>query len=224
MTAQNRTTLKGYFERGDRPTQAQFSDLIDSFPLIGGDTMTGPLVLPGDPTLPLQAATKSYVDNAAPSVSNYVSTTIFPSANEADFKAAVNLEVGIDFQAPITSIAASLSGNVSLNNTGVYFDGPTIAQGTSGTWFVSGKVTLTDSAGGAAFLIKLWDGTTVIDSAQVSTAVINGFVSCSLSGIATSPAGNLRISVQDITSTSGTILANQSSNAKDSTITAMRIG
>lgn len=29
-----------------------------------GDTMTGPLVLPGDPTLPLQAATKQYVDNS----------------------------------------------------------------------------------------------------------------------------------------------------------------
>ena len=30
MTAQTRTTLKGYFETGDVPTQAQFVDLIDS--------------------------------------------------------------------------------------------------------------------------------------------------------------------------------------------------
>jgi len=30
--------------------------------LKAGDTMTGPLVLPGDPTQPLQAATKAYVD------------------------------------------------------------------------------------------------------------------------------------------------------------------
>lgn len=30
--------------------------------LITGDTMTGPLVLPGDPTFNLQAATKQYVD------------------------------------------------------------------------------------------------------------------------------------------------------------------
>ena len=30
---------------------------------VGGDTMTGPLVLPADPTLPLQATTKQYVDN-----------------------------------------------------------------------------------------------------------------------------------------------------------------
>lgn len=31
MSEQNRTTLKGYFETGDVPTQAQFIDLIDSF-------------------------------------------------------------------------------------------------------------------------------------------------------------------------------------------------
>lgn len=30
MTAQNPTTLKSYFETGDKPTQSQFSDLIDS--------------------------------------------------------------------------------------------------------------------------------------------------------------------------------------------------
>ncbi len=32
--------------------------------LKAGDTMTGPLVLPGDPSAPLQAATKAYVDAA----------------------------------------------------------------------------------------------------------------------------------------------------------------
>lgn len=31
MTAQNRTVLKAYFETGDRPTQGQFADTIDSF-------------------------------------------------------------------------------------------------------------------------------------------------------------------------------------------------
>lgn len=37
----------------------------DEYVLLSGDTMTGPLVLPGDPTAELQAATKRYVDNAA---------------------------------------------------------------------------------------------------------------------------------------------------------------
>ena len=34
MAEQGRTTLKGYFETGDTPTQAQFEDLIDSVPNI----------------------------------------------------------------------------------------------------------------------------------------------------------------------------------------------
>lgn len=32
MAEQGRTTLKGYFETGDKPTQSQFEDLIDSVP------------------------------------------------------------------------------------------------------------------------------------------------------------------------------------------------
>ena len=30
MAKQNKTTLKGYFETGDKPSQAQYADLIDS--------------------------------------------------------------------------------------------------------------------------------------------------------------------------------------------------
>lgn len=35
----------------------------DEYVLRSGDTMTGPLVLPGNPTQPLEAATKGYVDS-----------------------------------------------------------------------------------------------------------------------------------------------------------------
>src|SRR5882757_4187486 len=38
-------------------------DTSNPYVLKAGDTMTGPLVLPGDPTAPPQAATKDYVDN-----------------------------------------------------------------------------------------------------------------------------------------------------------------
>jgi hypothetical protein len=38
-------------------------DTQPNYTLKAGDTMTGPLVLPGDPTANLQAATKQYVDN-----------------------------------------------------------------------------------------------------------------------------------------------------------------
>lgn len=39
MTVANRTTLKGYFETGDKPTQSQFADFIDSALNPDGTTM-----------------------------------------------------------------------------------------------------------------------------------------------------------------------------------------
>ncbi len=40
MTAQDRATLKSYFEHNDQPTAAQFADLIDSFMLVGAQFWT----------------------------------------------------------------------------------------------------------------------------------------------------------------------------------------
>jgi hypothetical protein len=127
----------------------------------------------------------------------------------------------LTFAAPITN---SLAGDVTLNNIANYFAGPVVAQGSVGTWFVSGTVTVLDTAGAATFFAKLWDGTTVIASGAYSTAGASFNGSFSLSGFITSPAGNLRIDVRDIGATTGLIKANQTGNAKDSTITAYRIG
>lgn len=121
---------------------------------------------------------------------------------------------------PITN---SLSGDVDLSNTANYFDGPSIAQGTSGTWYVSGTVTVLDTAGAASMIAKLWDGTTVIASTVMATAGASSSLIISLSGFITSPAANLRISVRDTSSTSGKIKFNVSGNSKDGTITAVRI-
>lgn len=121
---------------------------------------------------------------------------------------------------PITN---SLSGDVSLNNTGNYFDGPSIAQGTAGTWYVSGTVTVLDTAGAANYAIKLWDGTTVIASAFANSNGASIPRTIALSGFLASPAGNIRMSVNDPTSTSGVIKFNSSGNSKDSTITGIRI-
>lgn len=120
-------------------------------------------------------------------------------------------------------ITASLGANVSLNNTANYFDGPSIAQGSTGTWFASGTVTLNDTGGAATFYCKLWDGTTVIASAVGRTIAANNRTSVSLSGYLASPAGNLRISVKDISATTGLIEYNTSGESKDSTITAYRV-
>lgn len=121
-------------------------------------------------------------------------------------------------------ISNSLIADVSLANTSNYFDGPSVAQGNVGVWYVSGTVTLTDSNGAATFFGLLWDGTTKIDSCSQISESAGHEVCMSLSGFLASPAGNLRISVRDSNSTGGAIRFNISGQPKDSTITAFRIG
>ena len=125
--------------------------------------------------------------------------------------------------AMLSPITASLGADVALNNTANYFDGPSVAQGTTGTWFVSGTVTVKDSSA-TEVIAKLWDGTTVIASGGVYMTTGNGEGLIALSGFITSPAGNLRISCRDTVNTTGLIKYNQTGNSKDSTITAIRIG
>ncbi len=123
----------------------------------------------------------------------------------------------------VTPLTNSLSGDVALNNVSNYFDGPSVAQGSTGTWFVSGTITITNLAA-TATQVKLWDGTTVIASAffndNVNTTVST---SISLSGFLASPAGNLRISARDTLGTGGSMVFNASGNSKDCTISAFRI-
>ena len=117
----------------------------------------------------------------------------------------------------------SLGADVPLNNTANYFDGPTVAQGTDGVWFASGTVTVVDTASAAAFYAKLWDGVTVIASAA-NWAVGGAPGQISLSGFISNPAGNIRISVRDVTTTHGFLWANATGNSKDCTLSAFRIG
>lgn len=118
--------------------------------------------------------------------------------------------------------ASNVLGADVATNASTYADGPSMAQGTSGTWLVSGSVTLGDSAGAATFQIRLWDGTTVIDSGTNSISATTSGNVVSLSGIITSPAANIRISVKGSTAT-GKILFNTSGNSKDSSIFGIRI-
>ena len=124
----------------------------------------------------------------------------------------------------LSSASAALGADVLLNNTANYFDGPSVTLG-AGTWLVIGGVVVTTTAGSAdQFNVKLWDGTTVISSAarKINVAVIN-IGAVTLAGVITSPAGNLKISVNDQTSNSGKIVFNSSGNSKDSWIAAVRI-
>jgi hypothetical protein len=125
--------------------------------------------------------------------------------------------------ATFSTITNSLGSDVPLNNTANYFDGPSVAQGSSGTWCASGTVTLTDSGLAATMFAKLWDGTTVISSGTTRLSAANFSSAISLSGCIASPAGNIRISVRDTGATTGSITFNGSGNSKDSTITATRV-
>lgn len=118
----------------------------------------------------------------------------------------------------------SLGADVALNNTANYFDGPSVAQGTTGTWFASGTVTLVSAPNTDQIFCKLWDGTTVIaSSAAIVFSTANNWVSASLSGYLASPAGNIRISCKDISNTAALIKFNASGNSKDSTLSAIRV-
>ena len=125
---------------------------------------------------------------------------------------------------PLTTASNALSGNVTLNNTSNYFDGPSMAQGTTGTWWVSGTVSVQESTS-AVFRCKLWDGTTIITSGEMEwNANIGENVSLTLSGFLASPAANIKISCRDVTSTGGLMVANvDGASNTASKISGMRI-
>lgn len=116
----------------------------------------------------------------------------------------------------------STSGNTSLNNTGTCFDGPSVAQGATGTWFASGQVTV-KSTTADNIIARLYDGTTTIDSAAATVGVVNDYVTLAVSGFITSPAGNIRICAKDASSTNGIMVNNDTGFTKDSTVTVFRI-
>lgn len=122
-----------------------------------------------------------------------------------------------------TQITNSLGADVAIPVATTYVTGPTVAQGSTGTWFASGNIIMSCTGGGDLLYAKLWDGTTVIDSTGANTDGAGGRVSLSLSGFLASPAGNLRISATSALRTDCSIIYNITSNAKDATLTAFRV-
>jgi hypothetical protein len=120
-----------------------------------------------------------------------------------------------------------LGSDVSMTMSATYFDGPSMAQGTSGTWFASGGVTVIDgTASNTTFDCKLWDGTTVFASGQFSNnspgvTTANG-IAVHFAGFLASPAANIRISCK-ANSTTSVMKFNASGNSKDSYIYGFRI-
>lgn len=123
----------------------------------------------------------------------------------------------------LTTATNALGADVLLNNTSTYFDGPSMAQGTTGTWLVSGSVTVNDGSGAATIYCKLWDGTTVINSGVTTVSATSSGSTIALSGILASPAANIRISCRDVTSTNGRIFFNSTGTSRDGVISGIRI-
>lgn len=123
---------------------------------------------------------------------------------------------------PSTTFTAKLAADVFLDNIANFFDGPSVAQGAMIKALAMGTVTL---AGGIndQILVKLWDGTTVIDSTRVELGNNFAFSSATLCGVISNPAGNIRLSCRDTSSVSGVIRANASGQGFDSTITVVRL-
>jgi hypothetical protein len=117
----------------------------------------------------------------------------------------------------------SISAGFNLNNTALYFDGPSVAQGTSGTWFASGQATVASSTAGDNIICKLWDGTTVIDVSNANITSVGNTMEIHLSGALATPAGNIKISCKDATSINGAVNANSDAITKASTVTVFRI-
>src|SRR5271154_4994965 len=128
-----------------------------------------------------------------------ISSTIFGSVTTINTSIGLTggpITVSGTIALSITNLSNSLASNTALSsNTATYVTGPTVAQGTSGVWFASGQVTCVDAAGANSFSCKLWDGTTVVDSANMTNGGANFRVAVPLSGIITNPTSNIKISV-----------------------------
>lgn len=121
-----------------------------------------------------------------------------------------------------TLLTASLSSDVTLTSANTFLDGPSVANATAGLWLATGNITFAGTAGDVCDA-KLYDGTTVGDSGTIVLGT-GGFGSIHLSGLFTTPAGNIRIAGRDeTTATTPKIRFNLSGQSHDSTVTAVRL-
>ncbi|MCP1969909.1 MULTISPECIES: hypothetical protein [Bradyrhizobium] len=149
-----------------------------------------------------------------------VSTSGSPTSGQLAFFASATSIQGVT----INPVINSLGANVSISNTTSYFDGPTSSQGAAtGTFYVSGYVSLFCSSATNSYTLRLWDGTTVAASTFASSAAANQSVVVHISAIVTNPAGAIRISVKNTNNTSSIMQFNATGDSKDCTISVYRI-
>lgn len=185
--------------------------------LTNGVTGTGRMVLSADPTFTGTVTVDTLTGALA---STTTATTQSIGNNSTKIATTAYVDVTRVSGARLTN---SIAADVTLTNVGTYYDGPSVAQGATGTWFASGTVSLAGN-NPDTFYVKLWDGTTVIASGLCGFNGTGPYVNTiSLSGYITSPSGNIRMTAQNTTSGGTIMIANATGNSKDSTVSAIRI-
>ncbi|WP_375764241.1 hypothetical protein ACE10X_13240 [Bradyrhizobium sp. Pha-3] len=149
-----------------------------------------------------------------------VTTTGSPASGQLAFFSGASSITGVS----VGAVTNALAANVSITNTTSFFDGPTSSQGAAtGIFFVSGCVSLFNSTATNGYLVRLWDGTTIVASTVVSSTATNQSIAVQISGLIANPAGAIRISVRNTASSSSIMQFNGSGDSKDCNITVYRI-
>ena len=127
----------------------------------------------------------------------------------------------------LSYLVNQLTGDVAMNVANTFFNGPSQAL-TEGTWLLTGVITL-QPASTDICVIKLWDGTTVAASTQL-TFTAGKYFTAALTGVAVVGGGGAtwRISAAPQATTTGAIIATPTVNNtgltnKASTLVAVKI-
>lgn len=127
---------------------------------------------------------------------------------------------------PLTTSSANLGSNTALGAQNNATDLVSISLA-AGTWWVSGGVTVLDSAVAADFSARIWDGTNTITSGQASSRGAASNACISLSGYITLVGTTtVKLTCQDDTAGTGTAQATTPGGSYPNAtwIRAMRIG
>jgi hypothetical protein len=136
--------------------------------------------------------------------------------------------------ASLTTSTGTLGADVTMTTAGTAYDGPTTSALATGTWLIISHVTIDTAATNSSqnLTAKLWNGTTVIASCEMSTPSVSapndvGYSTITLAGIATTNNDTWRITCFT-TKANSVILrnpANSSPGANNaSQIIAVKIG
>lgn len=144
MTAQTRTTLKAYFEMGDKPTQGQFADTIDSYlslidptaqSVVSDVSFGGAFSVSGKSTLPSILTTTVSAQNVYGQFNGTLGTTL-PVASGG---------TGITASDPVVQRVSTNTAAVATGATTIPLD-DTIPQSTEGNQYFSLAITPKNSA------------------------------------------------------------------------------